>query len=260
MKKSLKITLSILCASVIIGIFVVTCVFTYKYQWNLTAFWWSWFGITWVVDILVGCFIFYRPNRTDETKMFWLLVMVVLPVAGAAIALIYNYKLKTNYAQPNNDHSKLQAAIFQAKESIKVYSDSFLVSEDTFKALNYARWKDVKIQLIVTIQNKKWKQKFLVQKLQKNLDENIQLFITSKEITNSFVIIDDKEVISSKNNFNFNVIYASESIKSDTNVAPYLATWKNDIDRCSFISLKTPKNNIFKNIKFKLINIFYAFL
>ncbi|MCQ2957161.1 MAG: hypothetical protein MJ233_05065 [Mycoplasmoidaceae bacterium] len=62
-----------------------------------------------------------------------------MPVFGAFVALIYNYKLKTLYSQPNNDHTKLQALIFRAKKSIRLYSDSLFASLDTFKALNFAR-------------------------------------------------------------------------------------------------------------------------
>ncbi|MCQ3908484.1 MAG: hypothetical protein MJ200_02835 [Mycoplasmoidaceae bacterium] len=65
--------------------------------------------------------------------------MIVLPIVGATLALIFNYKLKTEYGKADNDHSKLQSILFRAKKSIKIYSNSFFASADTFKALNYER-------------------------------------------------------------------------------------------------------------------------
>ena len=135
MKKSTKTALSILLSLLVIGIFASSCVCVYKFNLNKTAFWWSWFGAVWLVDIFVGCYIFYKHNRTDETKAFWLFTMIILPIVGAVIALIYNYKLKTLYSNPDNDHLRLQNEIFKARKSIKVYSDSFLTSSDVFKSM-----------------------------------------------------------------------------------------------------------------------------
>ena len=145
MKLWVRNTWAITVSLLIVGIFTTTCVCTYKYHWNLAAFWWSWFGLVWLIDLFVGGYLFYKQNRTDETKTFWLLIMIALPIIGATLALIFNYKLKTEYGKPDNDHSKLQAILFRAKKSIKIYSNSFFASADTFNALNYARWKNVRI-------------------------------------------------------------------------------------------------------------------
>ncbi|MCQ2747967.1 MAG: hypothetical protein MJ223_01710 [Mycoplasmoidaceae bacterium] len=65
--------------------------------------------------------------------------MILIPVTGAAIALIFCYKNKLEYEQPDNDRSKLLRAIFTAKKTIKIYSNSFFPSNETYKALNFAR-------------------------------------------------------------------------------------------------------------------------
>lgn len=259
MKKSNKIVLSILVFVLIVGAFAVTCFFTYKNHWNVVGFWWGWVGATWLIDIFVGCYVFYKKNRTDETKMFWLLVMIVLPIAGAFFALIYNFKLKTEYGKPDNDHTKLQSAIFKAEKSIKIYSNSLFLSNDTYNALNFVTWKGINIQIIVSMQKSKSKQEFLVYKLQKSLEDRIEFFITNKEIESSFIIIDDEWVITTPKNFNFKSIYSEKNLATDSNINKYISTWKNDLDRCSVCSLVKTKISAWKTIKFKLINIFYPF-
>ncbi len=259
MKKSLKITLSILLPLTVIGIFTSTCVCTYTYHWNLHAFWWSWFGVVWLVDIFAGGYIFYKQNRTDETKTFWLLVMILLPIIGAIIALIYNFKLKTYYGQPNNDHSKLQAAIFQAKNSIKIYSNSFFVTADTFNALNYACWKGVRVQLIIQQQKSRQKQDFLVNHLQKYLEDKIEFYITNKDIDESFIMIDEKELLITPTNFNFKNIYTEENISNLSETSEYVNTWNYDLERSSPQSLVKTKVFFIKKVWYKLINIFYPF-
>lgn len=259
MRKSTKITLSIVSTVLITAIFVASCTCTYMYHLNTVAFWWSWIAIVWLTDIFVGGYIFYKPNRTDETKIFWLLTMIVIPVSGAAIALIYNYKLKTEYGNPNNDHSILQAAIFRAKKSIKIYSNSFLASADTYKALNFARWKGVDIQLILSLQEKKSKQHFLITKLQKSLEKKIKLNFIDKQIVNSFIIIDDEYVITTEKNFNFRYIYTEKNLVISSSIGQYLSLWDNDLSRTSQYSLKKTALNPILNVTFKIVNIFYPF-
>lgn len=259
MKKSSRIVLSVLISVLVIGAFAVTCFFTYKNHWNIVGFWWGWVGATWLIDIFVGCYIFYKNNRTDETKMFWLFVMIVLPIVGAFIGLIYNYKLKTQYGKPDNDHTKLQAAIFKAEKTIKVYSDSLFLSNDTYNALNFVTWKGVHIQIIVSMQKSKSKQEFLIYKLQKSLEDRIEFFITNKEINGSFIIVDDRQIITTDKNFNFKHLYSEKKLVENTNINHYLPIWTNDIDRSSVCSLVKPKISFWKNIKFKLMNIFYPF-
>lgn len=259
MKKQARITLSIFVSLFVIGIFTATCICTYRYHWSLAAFWWSCFALVWLVDLFVGGYIFYKRNRTDETKTFWLLVMIVLPIIGGLLALIYNFKLKTEYGKPDNDHTMLQALIFRAKTSIKIYSNSFFVSNDTFKALNYARWKGVTIQLVLSIQPRKSKQEFLIYNLQKALENEIELHLTDKEINGSFIIIDDNEIITTEKNFNFNTIYTQKLLKQSKEVSRYLKTWENDLERTSAYPLEKEKINPFKKLWFKIVNIFYPF-
>lgn len=259
MKKWLRNTLAIICSLLIVGIFAITCVCTYKFGWSKAIYWWTWFILVWIVDLFVGGYIFYKHNRTDETKMFWLLIMIVLPIVGAVLALIFNYKLKTEYTKPDNDHTKLQEMIFKARKSIKIYSNSFFVSNDTFKALNFARWKGVKIQLIISIQKSKQKQALLVYNLQKMLEDKMELHMTSKQIVESFVMIDDKELIYTNKNFNFHNLYEQKNIKVETNLNKFQRTWQNDIVRTSIYPLERDKVNGIKRAWFKLINIFYPF-
>ncbi len=259
MKKPLRIFLTILAFVVVDGAFASTCACTYIYHWNVTAFWWSWFLIVWLVDVFVGCYIFYKPNRTDETKTFWLFVMVLIPIVGACIALIYNYKLKTLFSQPNNDHTKLQSIIFRARKSIRIYSDSFFVSLDTFKALNYARWKGVKVEIVLSMQEKKSRQDFLIYTLQKYLEKNIDLYFINKQIDESFIVVDNEECLSTTKNFNFRNVYRYKTIVSSDNPNRFINIWNYDWERCSKQSLKKEKINPFINVKYKLINIFYPF-
>ncbi|XQP55149.1 MAG: hypothetical protein ACOQNV_00040 [Mycoplasmoidaceae bacterium] len=259
MKLWVRNTWAITVSLLIVGIFTATCVCTYKYHWSLAAFWWSWFGLVWIIDLFVGGYLFYKRNRTDETKTFWLLVMIALPIVGAALALIFNYRLKTEYGKPDNDHSKLQAMLFRAKKSIKIYSNSFFASADTFNALNYARWKNVKIELIITIQKQKRRQEFLIFCLQKALENKIELHLTDKQIVESFIIVDDELIITSASNFNFVNIYSKHDIKGTTDITRYQRIWKNDLEKTSAYPLERDKISVFKKLKFKLLNIFYPF-
>lgn len=259
MKTSTRITLAVIFSTLVIGLFTTTCYFTYQYHWNLYAFWWSWFGVIWLVNLFVGGYFFYKKDRTDDTKTFWLFLMVVLPIIGAILAIIFNYKLKSLYSQPDTDHTKLQAIIFRAQKSIKIYTNSFFVSLDTFKALNYARWKGVHIQLIISMQEKKSHQSFLIYKLQRELENQIELHFTNKQIVDSFIIIDDQSVFTTSKNFNFSYICTERNLKPDKNWVKYLNIWKNDILRTSLYPTEKPKLNIFKKTRYKIINIFYPF-
>lgn len=259
MKHSTKIVLSTVLSLLVIGIFVASCVCVYKFDLNITAYWWSWFGAVWLVDIFVGCYIFYKHNRTDETKTFWLFTMIIFPIVGAIFALIYNYKLTTLYSNPDNDHLRLQNEIFKARKNIKVYSDSFLTSADVFKALNFARWKGVQIQLIISLQEKKWKQTFLVNKLQKELENKIELHFTTKKNVESFMIIDDKLVLLTNKNFDFGTIYGQKNITMSDNTHQYLPIWNSDLERSSIFTNENKKLRPLQNFKFKIINIFYPF-
>lgn len=258
--KSKTITILVIVLTLIaIGIFASSCACVYHFHLNRVAFWWSWLLAVWLINIFVGGYIFYKPNRTDETKMFWLFVMILLPIIGAIWALVYNYKLKTFYTNPDNDHLRLQNEIFKARKSIKIYSNSFLTSADTFKALNFARWKGVAIQLIISIQPKKWKQDFLVYKLQKELENKIELHFTNKQINQSFIIIDDQLILSTHQNFNFAAIYGQKNIILDANIHQYLTIWNNDIERSSLFPSERGTIKPLTRVKYKLINIFYAF-
>lgn len=259
MKLSKKIILSAILCLITIGAFASTCICSYIYNWSSAGFWWSWTAIIWIVNLVIGIYIFYQRNRTEETKTFWLLLMIVLPIIGAIIAWIFNYKLRTEYGKANNDHSKLQSIILRAKKSIKIYVNSFFVSNDTINSLNYARWKGVKIELILSVQKRKNIQEFLIMKLQKVLENKIYLYITSKQIDESFIIIDDQQAICTKTNFNFINIYSKPSINFTTNISKYLKIWNNDIERTSFIPIERNKVKLWKKIKFKFRNIFYPF-
>ncbi|MBQ0045575.1 MAG: hypothetical protein KBS35_01650 [Mycoplasma sp.] len=259
MKTWVRNTLAIVCSLLIVGIFAATCTCTYKFNWNKNIFWWSWFGSVWLIDLFVGGYIFYKRNRTDETKTFWLFIMVLLPIVGAILALIFNYKLQTQYTKEDNDHTRLQASIFRAKKSIKIYSNSFFVSNDTFKALNFARWKGARIQLIISIQHRKFKQQLLIYTMQKALENKIELHLTDKDISESFIIIDDTYVISTPKNFNFGNIYTQKIIRLSNELGRYKKTWENDLERTSRYPLERDRINVFKKITFKVINIFYPF-
>lgn len=259
MRHWLRNTLAICLSLLVVALFATTCIYTYKFSWNKYAFWWAWFAAIWIIDILVGGYIFYKKNRTDETKTFWLFVMVVLPIVGAILALIFNYKLKTQYTKENNDHTKLQAAIFKANESIKIYSNSFFVSNDTFKALNFARWKGIRIQLIISIQKHNFKQQLLIYTMQKALENKIEFYLTDKQITESFIIIDDNYVINTPKNFNFSNIYSLNIISTNDQITRYKKTWDHDLEKASCYPLERDKINAFKKVAFKVINIFYPF-
>lgn len=260
MKRWLRNTLAISLSLLVIAIFTVTCVCVYKFNWYGAPFWWTWFALVWLSDLFVGGYIFYKHNRTDETKAFWLLVMIVLPIVGAIIALIFNYKLKTEYGKPDNDHTKLQAMIFKAKKSIKIYTNSFFISKDTVNALNFARWKAVRIELIVSIQKTKTKQDLLIYQLQKALENKIELHMTNKQILESFIMIDDEDVIYTDKNFNFRNIYQYKAIKHSTkDIKRYQKTWETDIITSTLYPLERDQINPFKKAYLKFINIFSPF-
>ncbi|MCQ3908483.1 MAG: hypothetical protein MJ200_02830 [Mycoplasmoidaceae bacterium] len=58
--------------------------------------------------------------------------------------------------------------------------------------------------------------------MQKALENKIELHLTDKQIAESFIIIDDSQVISSKSNFNFVNIYSRKDIVETNEISKYL--------------------------------------
>lgn len=260
MNKTIKIIWATFLSLLAIGIFATTCTLAYLRHWRLGLFWWSWFIAIWVFDIFVGGSIFYRKNRTDETKTFWLFIMVVLPLVGGIIALIGNSYVKTLYSQPKTDQTKLLGAIFRTRKSIKIYSNSLFISEDTFNALNFVKWKGVTIQVVLSVPKKKRRLNFLIEKLRREFDKPISLCLVNKQITKSFIIFDDDYALTTSKNFNFRHIYSEKNLREETSISQLLSLWNKDIERSSEFSFEESKKTIARRIKFNLTNIFYPFL
>ena len=81
--------------------------------------------------------------------------------------------------------------------------------------------------IILSIQKSKSKQGFLIYCLQKALENRIELFLTEKQIKDSFMIFDDNYVITTPKNFNFRYLYTQEYFAKSDKVNDYLKIWFN---------------------------------
>lgn len=258
MKKSRKAWL-IICLILLTALFVSSCTCVYIYNLNIKAFWWSWFGSIWILDIIVGAFLFNSRSRTDEARSFWLFVLLILPAYGAIIVLFAGIKKNTEKEGINVNHAILLQAIFSARKSIKIYTNSMFVSYDTFNALMFANFKNIDIQILVSKQPKKYKQNLMLYNFDKFLDKPIKVNITNKQFSNSFIIIDDNEAINVDKNFNFSNIFSGQKLTKTNDVSTYLNQFELELKNSKNFALKQTKPKLGKRIKSGILNIFYLF-
>lgn len=258
MTKTRKISFAI---SVIlfVGLFVSTCVCVYLFNWNYVAYWWSWAGILVVSDIVLAIVLYLGKYRTDETKAFWLFILLVIPFFGAIAVLCFGLKYHTEKGGISHNQATLLHALFSAKESIKIYTDSMFVTMETFRAINYARFKGIKLQILVSKQPKKERHNLMLYNFNRFLDREIPISIIDKKLSPSFIVIDDNYVLEAENNFNFKNIYSDQKIKETNIVNSYLKLFNDELANANSFKIDntTPKLHI--RIKYGSKNIFYLF-
>lgn len=243
-----------------ISIFVSSCVCIYLFNLHEVAYWWIWFIVCWVVDIIVASIMFNTKYASDETKAFWLLIIILLPILGAIIVIFVGFRKRSQKGGISENHAILLQAIFSAQKSIKFYANSFFVSNDTFNALNFCSFKDIKIDICVSKQNKKYKNKLMLYDLDKFLEEKVNLGIISNKITNNFLIIDDKKVLAVEKNFNFKNMFDFNKITQTTNIDKYLKTFKETYGYSVNHKINKTKKRFFVRFRSGFLNIFYPFM
>lgn len=245
----------ILVSCVLAGI--CTCV--YLFNWREEIFWWSLVGGAWIIDIILAVILFNNKYLPDETKMFWMLVLFLLPIYGALCVCFIGLRRKTQKENVSDNHAILLQAIFSAKKKIRIYSDSFFVSYDTFQALNFAVFKGIDIEIIVGKQRTKHRQKLLKQNFQRYLEDPIKILLANQRLSNSFLIVDDKKALIADINFNFRRIFSKYQIKEIDDISLCLETYKNGLKDVQPFSLKNKKITMFFKFKNSLGNLFYLF-
>jgi len=259
MKKS-KIVSAVLVALLTLGIIISSIVCTYVFHLNVKALWWSWILIIFILDIVFGLYIFYNSKRADESKVYWLIIIVLVPVVGCVLFMFFGWKTRSYFPESDNNHAKLLHAIFSAKKSIKIYSNTFYPSYDTFNALNFVSYKNVNVELLIASQETKAKQEYLEYKLEQFLDKRIKLYFTNLCAESSFIIIDDKYAYLCPKNFNFKYIYSDKKLVKLDDFEAQKDRYEHDKLRSSLYDYKNAKFSKSKRLKFAIINIFYSFL
>ncbi len=258
MKTSRKVGLSI-SLILAIAIFAISCTLVYLFNLNDIAFWWTWLIVCWVEDIAVASVLFNSKHSPDEAKVFWLLILLILPILGGIIVIFVGLIKRSQKGGISKNHAVVLQNIFQAKKSIKFYCDSFFVSHDTFNALNFCTYKNVKVDICVSKQIKRYKNKLMLYDLDKYLEGEINVGV-HPELKKNFLIIDDKKVLVVEKNFNFKNIFNFNKIIETTDVSKYLDTFKVAYGGSVNHKINKKKKNFFCRLKSGFLNIFYLFM
>lgn len=253
-KKILAILLTILTVGIITS--AITC--TYVFKLNEIALWVSLIVISFIQQVIFSLLIFYGQHRHDETKAFWLFIILITPFIGWIWFLLFGLKTNKEFLKSDNNHAKLLNSLFGAKKSIKIYCDKFYPTYDTFNALAYARWKKLDVTVLIKTNSKKSWQKHQEYILNKNLPLPIKVNFSDKEITNSFAIIDDEYVIKCDSNFNFKNIYSCK-LEISNDVSFYKDLYELTLLRSTERIINVEKVSLRKRLKVAIKNIFYPF-
>jgi len=260
MKKRVKqIVIMSVISIVFIALFATLCTLTYKKHWNLHAFWWPWVGALFLIDLITALTILNNKNKSDENKTFWLFILFILPFFGFFAYL--SFGLKNNCkdgAHPNN--ALLLENIFQAKESIIICARTFFPPYDVFQALNFASNSSKKIVLLVSKQNKRYMQELLHHRFEKQLSRRIEIYFTDQEISDTFMIFDNKKVLVANRNFNYKNVFNEKAIPVVENAEPYKHIFDVYMQAAKLDKCEVIKRPPYKKLILALANIFYIYL
>lgn len=243
-----------------ISIFASSCACVYLFNLHQVAYWWIWFVVCWVADIVVAGIMFNSKYAPDETKVFWLLIIILVPILGPIITIFVGLRKHSQKGGISENHAILLQTIFSAQKSIKFYTNSFFVSNDTFNALNFCSFKNIRIDICVSRQSKKYKNKLMLYDLDKFLEEKSNVGITTNKITSNFLIIDDKKVLVVEKNFNFRNMFNFNKITQTTNVDKYLKTFNEAYANSVNHKINKHKKMFFVRLRSGFLNIFYPFM
>lgn len=241
------------------SIFVSSCVCVYLFKLNDIAFWWTWLIVCWVEDIVVASILFNSKHSPDEAKVFWLLILIILPVLGGIIAIFAGLMKHSQKGGISRNHAMILRNIFEAKKSIKFCCDSFFVSSDTFNALNFCAYKNVKVDICIGKQAKRYKNNLMIYNLDKNLESGINIGI-HPQIKRNFLIIDDKKVLVAEKNFNFRNIFNFNKIIETNDINEYLGAFKLTYGGSINHKINKGKKKFLRRLKSGFFNIFYLFM
>lgn len=257
MKKQVKnIVIFVVVCLAFIALFTTLCTLTYKKHWNLNAFWWPVAIILFLLDLVVSLLLFNNKNKTDEVKSFWLFIILCLPYFG--IFAYWCFGLKNNCedgSHPNN--ALILESIFQAKESIVICAKTFFPPYDIFAALNFASNGNKKITILVSKQNKKYRQELLHHRFEKQLSRKIQIYFTDQEIADTFMIFDNKKVLVANNNFNYKNVFSNKHIPVVENVDTYKHIYDVYMQAAKLDPCEVVKRPPYKRLALAFANIFY---
>ncbi len=243
----------------ITAILVSSCTCVYVYHLNATAYWWTTLVVGWVIEIVVAIVLFYSKHLADESKAFWLIVLLFLPYYGATIVLFLAYDRYNQKAGEATNLTTVLQQLFSATKSIKIYSDSFFVPLDIFNALRFIYFKDIDIQVLISKQPKKVRNKLMMYNIDKYLEVGTKVSVLKTPVKQNFIIIDDQKVLFTDKNFNFRSIYSSTKINFRNDAKLELITFSNDLKKSRNHEVKKYKLNLFKRIGLGITNIFYLF-
>lgn len=255
----LRFTISIILSALIIAGLTCTVVFVYKFHLDFKAMWISIVLSIFFIDAVFSLIIFNSKLCSDEIKAFWLFIILLLPPCGFIFWLLIGIKRQSGFDKANSVHVKLLSRIFNAKKSIKIYTNSIFLSNDVIKALNYAAWKKVNVTIVLSINKKTWKQNLSKFDINKFYDPVIDVCFTDKEIDKSFMILDDSTVLLSTTNFNYKYMHSRQKFDIDDSATMYLNTWKKDFLRSSMFKHTQSKPIWTARLKYGIVNIFYPF-
>ena len=251
MRKKIKLFFVILTSLIVVasGIFLIYAVYSFL-NWNKKIFWISFIASCWSINTIVTIYNFYSKKELDEEKTFWTIIIYLFPICG--ILWFFAYRRKIDLAsKKDSDQTKLLSNIYCAKKSILICSNSFLVSDDVFAAINFAYYKKINIQILLLQNN------FQQYKISKFLNSSINVKYFSKKINKSFIIIDNEFCLIFNSDIKFKNLYFHQQLKVDPNINKYLYEFKTYNNNAQPIQLK---KHFFSSIYFRIMNFLYIFL
>lgn len=251
MKNKIKLFAVILTSLIVIACatFLIYAAY-FIFNWNKKIFWIVTIINVWALNIFAVICNFYSKKELDEEKTFWTIIINLFPICGILWFLAFRRKIDDSIKK-KSDQTKLLSYIYCAKKSILICSNSFLVSDDVFAAINFAYYKKISIQILLQKNN------FQHFKIKKFLNHNINTKYFLKKIDKNFVIIDNEIVLVFTDDINFKNLYFTQQLRTDFNVNKYLQKFQN----CNKFAQKyDPKRYFILVIYYKIMNFLYIFI
>lgn len=258
MKTSKKIWFAV-CLIVLTGIFVSSCTCVYIFKLHEVAYWWTVLVVGWAIEIALAIVLFNSKHMPDEAKAFWLIVLLFLPYYGALITSFLAFDRYHQKIGETTNQTLILQHVFKANQSIKIYTNSLFVPLDIIQALNFISFKGVEVQIIVSKQAKKVRNKLMIYNIDKLFETKVKVSLLNYAVKQNFIIVDDQKVFKTDKNFNFRVIFSTNKINESLDIKDQLSTFEKDLKKASKHEVKKYKLPIAKRFGFAIANIFYLF-